>query len=45
MGDVQRVMMNVMNEIHAFNQLIHDVRGVLSAGVADVQRYIQNVHQ
>ena len=42
MGDVQRVMMNVMNEIHAFNQLIHDARGALSAGVADVQRYIQN---
>ena len=43
MGDVQRIMMNVMNEIHRFNQMIYDARGAsLAAGVADVQRYIQN---
>ena len=27
MGDVQRIMMNVMNEIHRFNQMIYDARG------------------
>ena len=42
MGDVQRIMMNVMNEIHRFNQMLYDAKGALSAGVADVQRYIQN---
>ncbi len=42
MGDVQRVLMNVMNEIHSFNQLLYDARGAISAGVADVQRYIEN---
>ena len=42
MGDVQRIMANVMNEIHRFNQMLYDAKGALSAGVADVQRYIQN---
>ena len=42
MGDIQRILMNVMNEIHKFNQLLYDARGAISAGVADVQRYIEN---
>ena len=42
MGDIQTTMMNVMNEIHAFNQLLYDANGAISAGVADVQRYIDN---
>ena len=42
MGDVQRILQNVMNEIQKFNQLLYDARGAISAGVADVQRYIEN---
>ena len=42
MGDIQTTMMNVMNEIHSFNQLLHDANGAISAGVADIQRYIDN---
>ena len=45
MGDVQRIMANVMNEIHKFNQLLYDVRGAHGNGVMDVQRYIDNVIQ
>ena len=45
MGDVQRIMANVMNEIHKFNQLLYDARGAIAAGVADVQRYIDNAIQ
>ena len=42
MGDVQRILANVMNDIHKFNQLLYDARGAIAAGVADVQRYIDN---
>jgi len=42
MGDVQRILANVMNEIHKFNQLLYDARGAIAAGIADVQRYVDN---
>ena len=42
MGDIQRILQNVMNEIQNFNQMLYDARGALAAGVADIQRYIQN---
>ena len=45
MGDVQRIMANVMNEIHKFNQLLYDAERCHCCWCYDVQRYIDNAIQ
>ena len=43
MGDVQATLRNTMNEVHKFNTMIYDARSSITAGIADVQIYIENL--
>ena len=43
LSNVSVELKNALNEVHNINQMIYDARGAITAGLADAQRYIENI--
>jgi len=43
LSNISVELKNALNEIENINQMIYDARGAITAGLADAQRYIENI--